>query len=189
MEVDYKALYINTKKELDRLKSQIRSGRIECAPDARSEAMLDTHSKVKTGVKLKIVKRLPTQHLPKKTPHFEGNSSDKLKLEFKIYTEKRSKRCSCNLKLDSTVGSMNKHMDNWFSWCGVDVSDPSKKLAHCLYFGSGDYIIRSILEMFLRLNTDNKLPKNCNENIDIMLAKTYDCMLYSSRKFINIKAR
>lgn len=182
MEVDYKALYINTKKELDRLKSQIRS-------DTTSDAKPNTHSKVKTGVKLKIIKKLPTQHLPKKTPHFEGKSSDKLKLEFKIYTEKRSKRCSCNLKLDSTVGSMNKHLDNWFSWCGVDVSDSSKKLAHCLYFGSGDYIIRRILEMFLRLNTDNKLPKNCNENIDIMLAKTYDCMLYSSRKFINIKAR
>lgn len=185
MEVDYKTLYIKTKKELDRLKSQIRSGKIECDSDAKS----NEQSKVKTGVKLKIVKRLSKPNFPQKTPHFEGKSSDKLKLEFKIYTEKRSKRCSCSLKLDSTVGAMNKHMDDWFSWWGIDVSDSSKKLAYCLYFGSGDYIIRRILEMFMKLNTDNKLPKNCNENIDIMIAKTYDCMLYSSRKFINIKAR
>ena len=94
---------------------------------------------------------------------FLGDSDEPITLVVRFYKNFDTRKPSNIMKLHSTVGIMNKELPDMLGHSDLDMNNKQ-----CIYFGYYDYEITNIARIFLKHNPENKLPKGCYGDYNIL---------------------
>ena len=89
-------------------------------------------------------------------PIFLGKSEDPISLVVRFYKNFDTGKPSKVMRVNSTIGIMNKQLPYMFGTTDLDTKDKPY-----IYFGYQDYEIENIADMCLKMNPENTLPKSC----------------------------
>ena len=92
-------------------------------------------------------------------PIFLGDIDDPISLVVRFYKNFDTGKPSKIMRVNSTIGIMNKRIPYMFGTTGLDTKDKP-----CIYFGYYECEIDNIAQICLKMNPENTLPKSCYDD-------------------------
>ena len=109
---------------------------------------------------------------------FQGDDTNIVNLEFKYFKKKKSKRATTVMKINSTVGELNRNP----IIISIMVSDVGKdEKGRSTLYSSHRYIMTRLASMAFS-NSSNKIPKSY-DSIGQFSESMYDMLIFSDVEF------